>query len=242
MTNIKKKKNVIKILHIDLGNGNIFLEKTDRYHEWLGGIGIGEWLIYKEVKTSVNAFDPENRIIFGTGPLNGTLSPTACRLYAVSKSPLNLMCSSSAGGFFAPELRFAGYDHIVIKGKSKKPVLILINDEDVKIINASDVWGKTTWETDNYLKNITKQPKLQVLSIGPAGEKLVRGACIMVNKNRALGRAGLGAIMGSKNLKAIAVRGTKSVNIANPKQFFSISDKIINKLKKSKAIKALGNY
>lgn len=242
MTKIKKRKNIVKILHINLSNKNIFLEKTDKYHEWLGGIGIGEWLLYKEVKPAITPYHPENRLIFGTGPLNGTLAPTSSRLYAVSKSPLNLMCSSSAGGFFAPELRFAGYDHIVIKGKSNKPVFILINDDSVKIIDAYGIWGKTTWEVDRYLKSVINEPKLQVLSIGPAGENLVRGACIMVNKNRALGRAGLGAIMGSKNLKAIAVRGTKSIKIACPKQFFLILDKFINKFQRSKATKLLGKY
>lgn len=226
-----------KILYVDLTTKTATWKPMDGYMEWVGGLGVGIKILYDELKPWVTPYDPANVLVFGTGPMNGTLAPASGRLSAHSKSPMTFgIGSSNAGGFFAPELKYAGFDHVVIKGKADRPVYLWINDGEVSIKDASELWGKTTWETDDIIKSDFGDPGIQTLSIGAAGENLVRGACIMVNKNRALGRCGLGAVMGSKNLKAIAVRGTGSVEVADPDRFIAIVDKMRDSYQESKVI------
>ncbi len=200
----------IRILRVDLTNNKISVEeKGEEYiYKFLGGRGINRWTLLNEIGRGVSAFDPENKIVFGTGLLVGTSAPGACRLQIDTISPFNNgVASGNAGGFFAPQLRFAGYDNIVIEGKAEKPVYMFIEDQDVDILDAKDLWGKTTWETEDLIRK--KHGKdIAILSIGPAGENLVKSAAIITNKYRSASRCGMGAVMGSKNLKAIAVRGT----------------------------------
>lgn len=184
-------------------------EKTEEYIcRFLGGRGINRWVLLNEIDKDIDAFDPENRIVFGTGLLVGTSAPAACRLQIDTVSPFNNgVASGNSGGFFAPQLRFAGYDNIVIEGKAEKATYISIKDQDVDILNAKDLWGKTTWKTEGIIQKKHGRG-IATLSIGPAGENLVRSAAIISNKYRSASRCGMGAVMGSKNLKAIAVEGT----------------------------------
>lgn len=200
----------VRILRVDLTNKKISVnEMTEEYIcRFLGGRGINRWILLNEIDKITDAFKPENKIVFGTGLLVGTSAPGACRLQIDTVNPFNNgVASGNSGGFFASQLRFAGYDNIIIEGKAETAVYILVKDQDVSIRNAYDLWGKTTWETDVMIQK--KHGKdVSTLSIGPAGENLVRSAAIIINKYRAAARCGMGAVMGSKNLKAIVVEGT----------------------------------
>lgn len=200
----------VRILRVDLTNKKISVnEMTEEYIcRFLGGRGINRWILLNEIDKITDAFKPENKIVFGTGLLVGTSAPGACRLQIDTVNPFNNgVASGNSGGFFASQLRFAGYDNIIIEGKAETAVYILVKDQDVSIRNAYDLWGKTTWETDAMIQK--KHGKdVSTLSIGPAGENLVRSAAIIINKYRAAARCGMGAVMGSKNLKAIVVEGT----------------------------------
>jgi len=227
-----------RILRINLTNGKQSIEPTERYTDrFIGGRGVGQWILLNEVSADISPLNPENRIIFGTGPLTGTLAPATCRLSIDSKNLLTGgVGSSNAGGHFAPELKYAGFDFVVIQGKAAKPVYIWITDGTAEIRDASAIWGKTTWETENFLQREINE-RVKVLSIGPAGENLVKAACIIVNGARAGGRCGFGAIMGSKNLKAIAIRGTKAVRVAHPEEFIKEVDKAWDTLNKCETIR-----
>jgi aldehyde:ferredoxin oxidoreductase len=210
---------------------------------FLGGRGINQWILYKETKPWVTPYEPANRLIFGTSPLVGTLASGACRLNVDAKSPFTGgIGSSNSGGHFAPELRFAGWDHMVIEGKAQKPVYIWINNGRVEIKGALHIWGRTTWETDDMIKEDLGDPSVQTACIGPAGENLVRTACIIINRSRAAGRCGLGAVMGSKNLKAIAVKGTGSLEPSDPEGFMDAVEESWERLKKSMGAKLLEKY
>jgi aldehyde:ferredoxin oxidoreductase len=215
-----------KILRMDLMTGETSIEPTARYaKEWIGGSGLAQWIIYNEVKSGVAPYEPANRFIIGAGPLNGTLAPGASRVTADSKGPLTGgVASSNADGHFSAELKFAGYDSLVFQGRASRPVYLWIHDDRIELRDASHLWGKTTWEADDLIKYELHDERVQVMCIGPAGENLARGACIIVNKGRACGRCGLGGVMGSKLLKAIAVRGTGGVKIADPKRFMRAAE------------------
>ena len=211
-----------KYIRVDLSKGEIkVLDLPDDLIEnYLGGNGFGTKILWDEVPSEVDALDPENRLIFATGVLTGTLWPSSGRLEVISKSPLTgIYGDANAGGFFAPELRFTGYDMIVFQGKAEKPVYLWIKDEKIELRDAKHLWGKDTPTTQRMIREELGDEKIKVASIGPAGENLVRFACIVVTENRALARAGMGAVMGCKNLKAIAVRGTKGVFIDKPEEF-----------------------
>ena len=214
------------ILRMDLATSRTSLEPTERYaRSWLGGSGLAQWMLYNEVKPGVDSLGPANKLIIGTGPLNGTLAPGASRVTADAKGPLTGgVGSSNSDGHFSAELKFAGYDSLVFEGRAEKPVYFWLHDGHVELKDASHLWGKTTWETDDLIREELRDERAQVMCIGPAGEHLARGACIIVNKGRACGRCGLGAVMGSKNLKAIAVRGTGGVKIADPKRFMKAAE------------------
>jgi aldehyde:ferredoxin oxidoreductase len=233
-----------KILRIDLSTGKVSTESTDkRARVWLGGEGLNWSLMYDEVKPWTSPFDPENRIIFGTGPLTGTLAPGSARLSVASKSVFSQgVGSANSDGFFAPELKFAGFDHIVVSGRAGKPVCIRINDDDVELRDAKSVWGKTTWETEDVIVEELRDKYAQLVSIGPAGENLVKSACIVANKNRAAARCGVGAVMGSKNLKAIAVSGTGSVEVADPEGFMKAVDEILAKMEQIEPLRRFKKY
>ena len=216
-----------KILRVNLTDGKIteeaIPEKTARMY--LGGGGLATKYLYDEVKKGTDPFSPDNKLIFMTGPLTGTSCPSAGRYSVVSKSPLTgTWAQANSGGFWAPDFKKTGYDGVIFQGIAKKPVYLVCEDGKAELRDASHLWGMKTPETTDAIQNeLGKQFK--VACIGPAGEKKVRIACIMNDKHRAAGRCGLGAVMGSKNLKAIAAKGTKKVPIANPEKFMSVSKK-----------------
>jgi len=216
-----------KILRVNLTEGKIteeaIPEKTARMY--LGGGGLATKYLYDEVKKGTDPFSPDNELIFMTGPLTGTSCPSAGRYSVVSKSPLTgTWAQANSGGFWAPDFKRTGYDGVIFKGIAKKPVYLVCEDGKAELRDAGHLWGMKTPETTDAIQNdLGKQFK--VACIGPAGEKKVRIACIMNDKHRAAGRCGLGAVMGSKNLKAIAAKGTKKVPIADPEKFMSVSKK-----------------
>lgn len=221
-----KKRNLYayagNMLRIDLGDGSFTFEPTAKYaREWLGGSGTAQWILYNEVKPWVTSYDPANLLIFSVGPLVGTLAPGGSRISADSINPVtNGVGSSNSDSFFGGQLKCAGFDHIILKGRSRQPVYLWIDDDHIEIRDASHLWGMTTWDTSDAIKaELGDDKEIYTLSIGPAGENLVRGACIIQEKGRAMGRCGMGSVMGSKNLKAVAVRGTGAIEVADPDKF-----------------------
>ncbi|KXA97791.1 hypothetical protein AKJ38_00275 [candidate division MSBL1 archaeon SCGC-AAA259I14] len=209
--------------------------------KYLGGAGLGTKILFDELESGIDPLAGENKLIFLTGPLNGTLMPLAKGHIVVSKSPLSgTVCKSSSGGLFGAEMKSAGFDYIILEGKSETPVYLLVSSNGVEIKDAQYLWGKTTHETEDLIKN-REQGNLQragerdvcVSSIGPAGENLVRFACIINEKHNAAGRGGLGAVMGSKKVKAIAVRGRKDIPIANVNRLVKLREEMLDKMKDS---------
>lgn len=208
-----------QILHVNLSTGKVKTEplKEEMAKQYIGGIGLGIRLLMDNSKAGNDPFSPQNPLIFVTGPLSGTMGPTAGNGYAVvSKSPATGgVAESKAHGFFGPELKRAGYDAIVFTGKSEKLVYAWIDDDSVHLLDAQHLKGKSPYETDEAIREELGDHYIRVSAIGEAGEKLVRFASIINDEFRAIGRTGMGAVMGSKNLKAVAVRGTKDVNVAD---------------------------
>jgi aldehyde:ferredoxin oxidoreductase len=213
-----------KFLRIDLTNGTVKTEELNRdwTRQYLGQRGLATKYFTEEVDPKVDPLSPANKLIFTTGPLTGTAASTGGRYSVVTKGPLTgcIACSNS-GGFFGNELKNAGWDMIILEGKSPKPVYISVENDTVEIRDASEFWGKTVWETENGLKAKHQDPMLRVATIGAAGEKGGLYACIVNDLHRAAGRSGVGAVMGSKNLKAIAVRGTLGVRVKDPDRFIA---------------------
>ncbi len=213
-----------KILRVNLDDGSIKTEETSKYIKYTGGIGFGYKVIFDEAPTA-EPFSPENRIIFAVGPLTGSLAPSSGRSEVISISPHvfapgskhPLVTRSGFGGYWGAELKFAGYDALVVHGKAKKPVFINVNNDKVTIEDAQSMWGKDTFEAQDMIKAKMKDEKIQIAVIGPSGENLVRISPIMHRIGNAAGQGGFGAVMGSKNLKAIAIRGTNGVEVADKK-------------------------
>jgi len=209
-----------KILHVNLTNKSHRVEQMDEKiaRLLLGGKGLGTWLLYKLTEKGTDPLSPNNPLIFATGPLTGTIAPTSSKFCVVTKSPATgTMDDAYCGGFFGSELKFAGYDVIVIKGKAEEPSILVIKDSDVSIQPANDLWGAMTLDTYRALKKRLGM-KYQAAVIGPAGERKAPIASIFVD-TRTAGRGGAGAVMGSKNLKAVAVRGTGIVQVNDPEEF-----------------------
>ncbi|MBL8472898.1 MAG: aldehyde ferredoxin oxidoreductase family protein [Rhodocyclaceae bacterium] len=216
-----------KFLRINLTSGSVAVEPLNMEwaQQYLGQRGLATKYFVSEVDPKVDPLSPDNKLIFTTGPLTGTMASTGGRYSVVTKGPLTgaIACSNS-GGYFGAELKMAGWDMIILEGKSPRPVYLWIEDDKVELRDASHLWGKTVWETEETVKKQHQDPLVRVSSIGRAGENGVLYACIVNDLHRAAGRSGVGAVMGSKNLKAIAVRGTKGVgNIANPKEFMKVT-------------------
>ena len=186
---------------------------------FLGGRVLGDMLLYNEVAAGIDPLSPQNKLLFCTGPLTGTNAPGSPRYIVHTKSPLTgLYLSSLAGGYFGPELKRTGHDIVIIEGKSERPVYLAISDDKVEFRDASPFWGMTTGDVQEFIKDELSDSKSRIACIGPAGENLVLYAAI-ISERRAAGRGGAGAVMGSKNLKAIAVRGTGTVEVAVPEAF-----------------------
>jgi len=208
-----------RILHVDLTSGKIWTAplKEELAKKYIGGIGLGMRLYLDHSKPGIDPFSPENPLVVATGPLSGSVVPTGGNGHAfVSKSPQTFgVGEAKAHGHWGTELKRAGYDAIIFYGKAEKPVYLWVDDDAVQLMDAKYLWGKSPQETEDAVKKELKDFYIRVASIGVAGEKLVRIACIINEKSRACGRTGLGAVMGSKNLKAIAVRGSKDITVAN---------------------------
>jgi len=208
-----------RILHVDLTSGKIWTEplKEELAKKYIGGIGLGMRLYLDHSKPGIDPFSPENPLVVATGPLSGSMVPTGGNGHAfVSKSPQTFgVGEAKAHGHWGTELKRAGYDAIIFYGKAEKPVYLWVDDDAVQLMDAKYLWGKSPQETEDAIKKELKDFYIRVASIGVAGEKLVRIACVINEKSRACGRTGLGAVMGSKNLKAIAVRGSKDITVAN---------------------------
>lgn len=210
-----------KLIRVNLTDKVIKVEKLNMEYakQFIGGRGLGSKYLYEEIDPQIDALSPENKLIFMTGPVTGTYATCAGRFNVVAKAPLTgTIGAANSGGYFGPELKFAGYDGIIFEGKSSKPVYLHINDDLIELKDASHLWGKNVFETTDSLISENEE-NAKVACIGPAGERLVLFAAIMNDKDRAAGRSGLGAVMGSKNLKAVVVKGTKGIGVANPIQF-----------------------
>ena len=206
-----------KILRINLTDQTAKVEELSSQvaKEYLGGAGFGIKYLYDEIKAGTDPLGPGNKLIFAMGPFTGTTVPCASRMAVAAKSPLtNGLGVALTGGHFPTELKFAGYDVMIIEGRAEKPTYLWIKNGDVKFKDAATLWGLRTQDCQQIIKNDLNDQNVRIACIGPAGENLVKIACI-INEMRAAGRKGLGAVMGSKNLKAIAVRGSGSVAIAS---------------------------
>ena len=201
------------VLRVNLTTGTCTAEplKMEWAQQYLGQRGLATKYFVSETDPKVEPLAPENKLIFATGPLTGTPVSTGGRYAVITKGPLTgaIACSNS-GGYFGAELKFAGWDLVIFEGRSPKPVYLLIEDSQVKLLDAAHLWGKTTWETEETIKRQHQDPQIRVASIGHAGEHGVLFAGIVNDLHRAAGRSGVGAVMGSKNLKAVAVRGTRT--------------------------------
>jgi aldehyde:ferredoxin oxidoreductase len=212
------------ILRVDLSNGNIKRQPTAAYADkWLGGRGFNTRILYKELEPGIDALSPENVLIFSVGPLTGTMFPGSGRVEVAAKSPVTgIQGMSNMGGYWGPELKYAGYDSLIVKGKAPRPVYIAINNDSIDVKDASHIWGLDTYKTQDVLQEELGDPEVEVTCIGPGSENLVAYGSIQTRMGNAAGRTGMGTVMGSKNLKAIAVRGTKGVSVADPDRFLEI--------------------
>jgi aldehyde:ferredoxin oxidoreductase len=212
-----------RILLIDLSTGKTTVEPLNEEYakKYIGGIGLGMRLYLDHSKAGVDPFSPNNPLILTTGPISGTMWPTGGNGHTfVSKSPQTFgVGESKAHGSFGTEMKRAGYDAIIIKGKAEKPVYLWVDDDSIQLVDASALMGKSPGETEDAVREELGDYYIRVAAIGIAGEKLSRIACIINDKTRAAGRTGLGAVMGSKNLKAIAMRGTRDVAVAKTDEF-----------------------
>jgi aldehyde:ferredoxin oxidoreductase len=209
------------VLRVHLSNGSIKREPVaaDVLERYAGGRGVGTKLLIDHGDPAVDALDSRNPLIFATGPLTGTFAPTGGRYMVITKSPLtDAVACSNSGGYWGPALRFAGYEYLMIEGAAKEPVYLYINDDRVEVRSAKHLWGKEVHTTEDMIRSET-HPDVKVAGIGPAGEHRARTACVMNDKGRAAGRSGVGAVMGAKNLKAVACWGTKGVRVANAAGF-----------------------
>jgi aldehyde:ferredoxin oxidoreductase len=208
-----------RALFVDLTSGEVTTQEIPEewFEDYVGGEGVAVRLFHDLMDADIDAFDPAQPLIFATGPLTGTPAPASGRWNIVFRSPATgTLGLSNAGGKLAPQIKRAGWDLIVIRGQAEKPVYITIRDEQVNIYDASDLWGKGVDETEDLIQDELDTKGFQIASIGPAGENRVLFAAVMNDKHRAAGRGGAGALMGSKNLKAIAIKGTKAPAIADP--------------------------
>ncbi len=222
-----------KLLRVDLSRERLSDEPIDAgaARAFIGGRGLATKMMYDESDIKADPLSPRNKLILATGPLTGTAAVCGSRLMAVTKGALTgAIACSNVGGNFGPELKYAGYDMLVFEGAAKRPVMLVIDDGTVELRPAGKLWGKNVHETEDVLHE-QLGGDFKCISIGPAGERRVRFACILTDKNRAAGRSGVGAVMGSKNLKAVAVRGSDGLTVADPKRFKAACLDALEKLK-----------
>jgi len=229
-----------KILRVDLISKKISTEDTANYTKrFIGGRAINSLILLNEVQPKTKWSDSENILIFGVGRLVGTMAPAACRVSIDTVNAFNNgKGSANLGGHFGPELKYAGFDHVVIKGKAQSPVYLWIHDGAAELRDASSIWGKTTYETEEILQKELGDDQIKVASIGPAGENLVRGSGIVADLGKVAGGSGVGCVMGSKKLKALAVRGHGAIEVAQPERFLGAVNSALMKINASGTAKA----
>jgi len=211
-------------LIVDLSSGKTGIESISEkmLHRFIGGRGLNSATLFKEIPPDSDPLGPENILLFGVGPCNGTLIPGSSRMTLTSLSPSVFVGNdqpgfgdANSGGFWGAELKFAGFDQIKIIGRAEKPVYLSIRNQQAEIRDAKALWGKDVWQTRKIIDSELGDKKARIAAIGPAGENLCRMACVINDQNRAAGRCGIGAVMGSKNLKALVIRGTQKVPVAD---------------------------
>ena len=233
-----------KLLNVDLSQRKMEdqLIEASVLEAYLGGRGLNMWILHQNLTSSISPFSSENLLVLGAGPLVGTTIPANGRYNASSRSPLTgLLGDSNSAGFWAPPLKKAGYDGIVIKGKADRPVYLLITNEGAEIRDGSLLWGKTVSQTDSWLRE-EHGKDAQVLCIGPAGEKRVRFAAVLNNVDRAAGRTGNGAVMGSKQLKAIVIKAKGKVTLADPEAVRTVAKEIRAAMRSSPSFEVRSQY
>jgi len=217
------------VLRVDLTQGTCHSHPTEENlaRSFLGGRGLNVKRLWDELPAHTDALSPENHLVFGAGPLVGTLFPGGARFNVTAMSPhTGILGDSNAGGFFGPELKFAGYDQLILEGRSDHPVYLLVRDDQIELRDARELRGRDVWETTLAIQQELGDPEVQVAAIGPAAENGVSFAGIFVNLNRALGRTGMGTVMAAKNLKAVAVRGTGLIPVADMTRFKEIIERL----------------
>ena len=232
-----------KIAFIDLSTGRIDIKSIslDIRRKFLGGRGLDAYLLYNHTQKGCDPLGPNNTLMVSGGLLTATLASATARTHVMAKSPLGGMVgSANMGGFFAPELAWAGFHHLVIKGKAEKPVYLWIHNGKIEIRDAQHLWGKTTTETQWTIREELGDDDIKSLVIGPAGENQVRIANVMTGIKNAGGRTGMGAVMGSKNLKAIAARGTLDIKIAHPREALDYNKRFIDQITSAKVNQTQG--
>ena len=225
-----------KLLRVDLTKSRLKTEKIPKniFKQYLGGRGLGVKIICDELEPKAEPLSGDNILVFTPGTLTGVSIPLACKYEVVTKSPLTgTITGANAGGYFGARLKHAGYDAIVVTGRAKSPKYLMIDNEDVTLNNAQALWGRDTHETTDTIVEDLGKSKVSIACIGPAGERLVRYANIINDKHRTAGRGGVGAVMGSKRLKAIAVSGSKRVNVVDRPALKKLNRKILKKIKET---------
>jgi aldehyde:ferredoxin oxidoreductase len=232
-----------KIAYINLSTGEIEIKPIpiEVRKKFLGGRGLDAYLLYNHTEKGCDPLGPKNTLMISGGILTATCASATARTHIMAKSPLTgLLGSANMGGFFAPELAWAGFHHLVIKGKAKKPVYLWIHNGEIEIRDAGSLWGKTTTETQWAIRKELNDEEIKSLVIGPAGENLVRFANVMTGIKNSGGRSGMGAVMGSKNLKAVAARGTMDIKIAYPHDALEYNKRFIDQIVSSKVSQTQG--
>jgi aldehyde:ferredoxin oxidoreductase len=232
-----------KIAYINLTTGDIEVKPIpmEVRKKFLGGRGLDAYLLYNHTQKGCDPLGPDNALIISGGILTATCASATARTHVMAKSPLTgLLGSCNMGGFFAPEMAWAGFHHLVIKGKAKKPCYIYINNGNIEIRDAANIWGKTVTDTQWAIHDELNDPEVKSLVIGPAGENLVAYANVMTGVKNAGGRTGMGAVMGSKNLKAVSCRGTMDVKIAHPVEALEYNKKFIEQITGAKVSQTQG--
>ena len=232
-----------KFLYIDLTKKKVESKPLDMEmaRKFIGGKGFTAKILYDLLQPKIDPLSPDNVLVFATGPINGTIWPGGNKNIVATKSPLtNIYMDSYFSGGFGAELKYAGYDALIIKGKAEKPTYLWIDDANVEFRDATHIWGKTTYETYKIVKEELGDDTVKMVCIGPAGENKVRFACVDADVHRQAGRCGGGAVMGSKNLKAIAVRGSGEVEVAKLDELLDLAREGIildtSNIKKSKFV------
>lgn len=234
-----------KILKVDLGHEKIVKEITPRdlKENYIGGAGFGAYFLYHLVPPEVKEDPDKNWVMISVGPLCGTIAPSSARTTVTTLSPVTgIYADSNVGGDFGPELKYAGYDAVLITGRAKRPVYLWINNEEVEIRDAGHLVGKTTWEADDYIRKEVGDWRIKTALVGPAAQKGLLYGCLIINKFRAAGKTGVGSALAQKNLIGLAVRGTKGISIYDPSSFEACCEKILSFMRNSEGWDHYGTY